>query len=116
MRNLKGKLCLSLINVVSGFLIFFFSPVALSLAFNTTKGAGNNPDGELFIPFGWSIIMFVPIALFATNTILLRKFSLRKKFILFVILCFLIGAIAAIIITNIQSTMSYADIIQEVVR
>jgi len=47
-----NKALISLSNFIIGFLTTTNFPYILALALNRTHGNGNNPDGEMFVPFG----------------------------------------------------------------
>ena len=58
MQNLKKAICY-LFSLVYGVLAAYWFPVALLIAFNFTKGIANNPDGEIAIPFGILLGLFL---------------------------------------------------------
>ena len=56
----KGKCLLKIaLHMVYGFFTAVYTPVFICLAFNFMHGVGNNPDGEIFIPFGIAILLAI---------------------------------------------------------
>ncbi|MBR2861249.1 MAG: hypothetical protein IKB86_05375 [Clostridia bacterium] len=58
MHKLK-KLLKTILYTAYGFFSALYTPSFLSVAFNFTHGAANNPDGELSIPIGIVILLTI---------------------------------------------------------
>jgi hypothetical protein len=116
-ENMKKRIIVSLLslcNAIYGFIVFWILPAVLVIAFNKTKGAGNNPDGWVMAPIGWFLIVLFPALFFLVNAIVTKKMNFSKKFFVITALCFIVGAIAAIIITNANYSLNYTNILKEI--
>lgn len=51
-----------LFNLLFGFITTKYFPSILALALNRTHGVGNNPDGEMFVPFGIILLICLVVA------------------------------------------------------
>ena len=101
---------LVLVNILLGFLDAFFLPLLLMMAFNRLKGPVNNPDGEMFVPFGWLFLLLIPIVFIAVNIWLIWRSKFSFVYWILSIAVFAAGAVAATIICMTQYPASYADL------
>ena len=60
LKNIKFVL-IYLLMLVYGFFSSLYFPGFLSVALNFTHGVGNNPDGEMLMPFGIVVILLILI-------------------------------------------------------
>ena len=58
MSNFKA-ISKNLLYAIYGFLSAVYTPSFMSIAFNLTKGAVNNPEGSMFVPFGFGILLAI---------------------------------------------------------
>ena len=75
---LRNILC-----VVYGWLSGVYVPVFIAIAFNVTKGVGNNPDGIMFIPLGILLLLaiFIIDILIIVKTVKSNKMTRTEKVI-----------------------------------
>jgi len=100
-------------NAGYGYLVFYIFPTLLLFAFNRTKGAVNNPDGELFIPFAWLLMILIPIIFFFVNKAIINKCYSNKKFFAISVVFFIVGATIGVINTNATYSINYTNILNE---
>ncbi len=113
MKNIQRRtVVLALINGIHGFATFILLPVVVLMTFNRTHGAGNNPDGEIFVPLGW---FFLALMLFFIATLCvyciryINKTKQSKYLLLVFFAFFLFEALSAIVITNIYYSCNYSN-------
>ncbi len=100
------------INFILSLLYFYILPTAVLIAFNALKSPGNDPDGALFQPVGWMLIILLPSIVFIINLYITKKLFCNKKkvFILTVYLLIIIAAIIAIFYINATYSVNYNNI------
>ena len=97
MQKLKNVLK-TILCVVYGCLSGVYTPVFIAIAFNITKGVGNNPDGIMFIPVGIVILLAILIidVLIIVKTIKNNKMTRMEKVI--IISLFALAKIAGLMV------------------
>ena len=104
---------ISVFGVVYGFFIAYLFPTFLGLAFNKMKGDVNNPDGEMFMLFGWLLLALIPSSLFLILVYLKRQSPMEKAFLtfsgLFIVLA-VIGAVFGVMVINGNYYVNYTNI------
>jgi len=98
------------VNMMYGYFVFLFLPLLFSIATNTVKGAGNNPDGAIFQPVGWAMLLAIPIVFICANRFIIRKYSYTNKFYLWIMLFFLFGAVIGVLVTNANYSINYKSL------
>jgi hypothetical protein len=98
-------------NMMYGYFVFLFLPLLFSIATNTVKAAGNNPDGEMFRPVGWAMLLAVPIVFICVNRFIVKKNLYSNKFYLWIAIAFSLGAVVGILVTNANYAINYKNII-----
>ena len=104
---------ISVFGAVYGFFIAYFFPAFLDLAFNKMKGDVNNPDGEMFMLFGWLLLALIPSSLFFILMYLKRQSPTKKAFLtfsgLFIVLA-VIEAVFGVMVINGNYYVNYTNI------
>lgn len=85
-----------LVNIVSGFILFYALPMALMVALNRTHGSGNNPDGLVLVPVGWFLLCALLLLAIGQWFLNFRFARRSKKRLLFFGAAFGTGAAAAV--------------------
>ncbi|MDR0325316.1 MAG: hypothetical protein LBI19_04375 [Oscillospiraceae bacterium] len=107
------KICFAiLINIGYGFLVSYLFPVFLLIAMNRLKGAGNNPDGELLVPFGWIMVFLLPALYFVVFRIS-KKHFIQKNAWMLAIPAFIVGAAIGVMTINMTETVNYSNLLSQ---
>lgn len=105
-----------IVNLIYGFGTLYIFPTLLLFAFNRSKGAVNNPDGELFIPFAWFLLILIPALFIIINLIITKKIFSSRKYIILFIAAFIIGGVFGVITTNATYSTNYTNILIELLK
>ncbi|HIW73955.1 MAG TPA: hypothetical protein H9684_06500 [Firmicutes bacterium] len=103
---------LGLLDGAVGFALFWVLPPLLAVALNRTKGNGNNPEGEMFVPIGWLLLgalLLLLVLLCALNVHQIRARGLGRRVWWIFPALFLLGAVAAVFAYN--AAYSFYDLL-----
>lgn len=104
---------LSVANALYGFVSFYILPTLLVIAFNRTKGDVNNPDGKLFVPFGWICLILIPLLLVWGNYAAIKRYFASKKHFILAVAALALGAVFAVVLVNKNYSVNYTNILKE---
>ena len=78
----KCKFCVKLLlYIIYGGSSAFYTPTFLLMSFNFMHGIANNPDGEVLVPFGVFVLLFILIIdiLIIAKTIMSKNMTIFEK-------------------------------------
>lgn len=102
-----------LLNVGYGFLIAYILLVLLLVAFNKTKGAGENPEGKMFMPVGWLGIALIPCLFFLMNQVVTTKLFSNKKQMPLCVVAAVIGITIGVLLINVNYLVNYINLLNK---